>query len=183
MKLRPASFLVLGMVRLGARSGYAIKQAADASTQFFWPMSLAQVYPELARLEAAGLLRREADPQGGRERNSYALTDAGEEALQAWLRSERTAPTQFRDEGLLRLFFADALADADQLALISSLRERATAVATTTREEIVPAAEALESAGVHCPALIARLRADTYAYIDGWLAEAETERRERRGTD
>lgn len=183
MKLRPASYLILGMVRLGARSGYAIKRAADASTQFFWPMSLAQVYPELARLEAAGLLRREADPRGGRERHSYTLTDPGEEALQAWLRSPRTEPTQFRDEGLLRLFFADALPDADQLALVSSLRERAIAVATATREEILPAAAALESAGLHGPALIARLRADAYAYIDSWLAVAERELRDRGGTD
>jgi DNA-binding PadR family transcriptional regulator len=182
MKLRPASFLILGMVRLGARSGYAIKRAADASTQFFWPMSLAQVYPELARLEAAGLLRREADPRGGRERHHYSLTDSGEEALQNWLRSARTEPTQFRDEGLLRMFFADALADTDQLALIRSLRERASAVATATRQEILPSAEALESAGVRCPALIARLRADTYAYIDGWLSEAEAELRDRNGT-
>lgn len=51
MKLTPPSFLTLGMIRLGARSGYAIKKAADMSTRFFWPTSLAQVYPELARLE------------------------------------------------------------------------------------------------------------------------------------
>jgi DNA-binding PadR family transcriptional regulator len=42
---------MLGMLRLGARSGYAIKKTADLSTKYFWPTSLAQVYPELARLE------------------------------------------------------------------------------------------------------------------------------------
>src|SRR5207248_9293619 len=49
MKLRPPSYLMLGMVRLGAKSGYAIKKATDVSTRVFWPTSLAQVYPELAR--------------------------------------------------------------------------------------------------------------------------------------
>src|ERR1700743_2790949 len=73
MKLRPASHLILGMVRLGAGSGYAIKKAADVSTRFFWPMSLAQVYPELGRLERAGLLSRTEDSLGGRERFAYEL--------------------------------------------------------------------------------------------------------------
>ena len=175
MRLRPASYLILGMVGLGARSGYAIKQAADGSTQFFWPMSLAQVYPELARLHGGGLLRREEDPRGGRERHAYALTDAGEQALGEWLRSGHAESTQFRDEGILRLFFADALTPADQLALLRRLRERAAAVTASTREEILPAAEALEASGTRGPALVARLRADTYSYVEGWLERAEAE--------
>jgi DNA-binding PadR family transcriptional regulator len=72
---------MLGMVRLGARSGYAIKRAADFSTRFFWPTSLAQVYPELAKLERAGLLIRHEDPQGSRERYAYQLTEQGETTL------------------------------------------------------------------------------------------------------
>jgi len=58
VELKPPAYLMLGMVRLGARSGYAIKRAADASTRFFWPTSLAQVYPALGRLEAAQRGRR-----------------------------------------------------------------------------------------------------------------------------
>src|ERR1700743_2072876 len=87
MKLRPASHLILGMVQLGARSGYAIKKAADVSTRFFWPMSLAQVYPELGRRERAGWFSRAAAPDGSRERHAYELTAAGEEALLAWMES------------------------------------------------------------------------------------------------
>ena len=81
IKLTPTSYLMLGMVRLGVSSGYAIKKAADTSTQNFWPTSLAQVYPELARLEGAGLLTRRSDPQGGRERSAYTITERGEAAL------------------------------------------------------------------------------------------------------
>src|SRR5438874_10793974 len=99
MKLRPPSYLMLGMVRLGARSGYAIKKATDVSTRAFWPTSLAQVYPELARLEEAGLVKRRDDPHGGRARSAYEITKEGEQALLAWLGSPREAPLQFRDEG------------------------------------------------------------------------------------
>src|SRR5207248_9276157 len=118
MKLRPPSYLMLGMVRLGAKSGYAIKKATDVSTRVFWPTSLAQVYPELARLDQAGLLRRRDDPLGKRARSAYEITEQGEAALLAWLRSPREPPLQFRDEGVLRLFFADALPVEEQLALV-----------------------------------------------------------------
>jgi DNA-binding PadR family transcriptional regulator len=175
MKLTPSSFLMLGMVRLGARSGYALKKAADASTRFFWPTSLAQVYPELAQLVQAGLLTREADHQGSRERFAYSLTEQGEQALSKWLRSAHEAPTQFRDEGVLRLFFADALSEEDQLTLIRRMRDRVRAVAAHTREEIVPLAETLQEAGTRYPAMVARLRADTYEFMERWLAEREAE--------
>lgn len=175
MKLRPPAFLMMGMVRLGARSGYAIKRAADTSTRFFWPTSLAQVYPELARLERAGLLSRRDDPHGARRRSAYELTEEGEEALLAWLRSPREAPTHFRDEGVLRLFFADALPPQDQLALVRRLRERARAAAAYMRDEILPVAKALEDDGTRYPALVARLGADSYAYVERWLAELEDE--------
>jgi DNA-binding PadR family transcriptional regulator len=145
------------------------------STRFFWPTSLAQVYPELARLVNAGLLTRREDPQGSRERFAYELTDQGEAALDAWLRSTHEAPTQFRDEGVLRLFFADALTDEDQLALVRRLRERVRGVSSHPREEFVPLAEALEASGTRYPALVARLRTDTYAYVELWLERLEAE--------
>lgn len=175
MKLRPASFLILGMVRLGIGSGYAIKKVADISTRFFWPTSLAQVYPELGRLEEAGLVSRHEDPQGDRERFAYELTEEGEAALLAWMRSSNEGSTQFRDEGILRLFFADGLPRKDQLALVRRLRARARAGVTETRDEILPRAEALEQAGVRFPAHVARLRAETYASTEQWFSRLESE--------
>ena len=117
------------MVRLGINSGYRIKKAADKSTQNFWPISLAMVYPELARLEAAELLKRRSDPHGGRARSAYTITKKGEKALSTWLRSTKVAPVQIRDEAMLRLFLADALEHEDQLELVRRLRERNSAIA------------------------------------------------------
>ena len=166
---------MLGMVRLGARSGYAIKKAADASTRFFWPTSLAAVYPELARLEREGMLKRRDDPRGARTRSAYELSRGGEAALREWLRSPREAPTQFRDEGVLRLFFADVLSPEDQLILVRRMRERALSASTLLREEIMPVADAMKPAGVRYPALVAQLGADTYAYVEQWLATLEND--------
>jgi DNA-binding PadR family transcriptional regulator len=175
MELKAPSFLMLGMVRLGARSGYAIKRAADASTRFFWPTSLGQVYPALGRLEAEGLLERSEDSHGARARFSYELSPEGEAALLDWLRAPEEAPVQFRDEGLLRLFFADALPPADQLALVRRLRQRAEATASQVAEQVAPYAEGLERSGLRFPALAARLGADSYEHAAGWLARLEAE--------
>lgn len=181
VKLTPTSYLVLGMVRLGAGSGYRIKQAADLSTQNFWPTSLATVYPELARLEAAGLLKRRSDPQGGRARSAYTITKEGEGALLAWLGSERVTPVQIRDEAMLRLFLADALEPEDQLGLIRRLRERNGRKADELQREAVPRAEALSEHGIRYVAVTARLSADLIAYAEKWLqrleGELEAERR------
>ncbi|TMK98041.1 MAG: PadR family transcriptional regulator [Actinobacteria bacterium] len=175
IKLKPPAYLMLGMLRLGASSGYAIKKAADVSTRFFWPTSLAQVYPELARLEREGLVTRRDDAHGARARSAYQITERGEAALLAWLRSTHEAPLQFRDEGVLRLFLADAIPYADQLALVRRLRSRAHAATVHMRSEIVPLADALAEGGTRYPAVVARLGADTYAYAERWLGRLEAE--------
>lgn len=178
IKLTPTSYLVLGMVRLGVSSGYRIKKAADQSTQNFWPTSLAMVYPELARLEEAGLLRRRNDPHGGRARSAYTITGKGEKALSAWLRSTKEAQVQIRDEAMLKLFLADALEHDDQLELVRRLRERNKKVADELQGEIVPRAEALESQGIRYVAAAARLSADLIGYAESWLGELEGELRD-----
>ena len=175
IKLTPHSYLMLGMVRLGVSSGYAIKKAADGSTQNFWPISLAQVYPELARLEGAGLLSRRDDPQGGRIRSAYSITEEGEEALRAWLRSPTLVPAQMRDEALLRVFFADALESEDQIELIRMVRERNHAMVDELRSEIIPAAEAFEPLGVRYVAVSARFLGDFMAFAEQWLVRLEAE--------
>ena len=94
MRLKPGSYLILGMLDSGISTGYAIKRAVDRSTRFFWAASLAQVYPELAALENGGYIIGTDAPRGARPRRVYRLTDKGREALQEWLRSERIADFQ-----------------------------------------------------------------------------------------
>jgi DNA-binding PadR family transcriptional regulator len=180
MKLRPPSYLVLGMVRLGAKSGYAIKKATDISTRVFFPTSLAQVYPELARLERAGLLTRNDDPQGGRSRSAYAITDQGEKALLAWLGSEHFAPTQLRDETLLRLFLADALTHEKQIALIRMMRDRARDAERWMQTEVIPAAQAFERSGPRHPHTVAQLGAETYGFLADRLEQLVSELEQER---
>lgn len=112
------------MIRLGRRSGYEIKQLVDVSTRFFWAASYGQIYPELRRLEEAGLIRGEDASANGRQRRSYELTAAGGEALDSWLRSDGVPLFELRDEGLLKIFFSDGVPVEDRLANARAMRRR-----------------------------------------------------------
>ena len=48
--------MAMAMVRDGINTGYPIKQMLEQVASFFWSASYGQIYPELRRLEAAGLL-------------------------------------------------------------------------------------------------------------------------------
>jgi len=120
MKLSRTAYVILGMLGFGAGSGYDIKTAVDRSTRFFWAASYGQIYPDLARLEKAGLVAGKSSPTGARKRKEYTLTEAGRAELVRWLEAP-ASPPELRDENLLKLFFADAL-PVDQA--LEHVRER-----------------------------------------------------------
>jgi PadR family transcriptional regulator, regulatory protein AphA len=172
MRLKPSSYLILGMLNLGHQTGYAVKRSVDRSTRFFWAASLAQVYPELAALEEGGFVVSTQDPHGARPRKAYRLTDEGRAALDEWLRSERIPDFEFRDEGLLRLFFADALPLEEALELVRRLRARADEIERDFDARILPLAEAAPGRFL---LIAAREGADYYSWRAGWLRRLEAE--------
>src|SRR5277367_3820835 len=109
MELKKGAYLVLGMIATGCRSGYEISKNAEITSRFFWAAGDGQIYPQLRRLAADGLIRGEREVRGEREKNVYELTDTGHDALREWLLSDEPAMWELRDEGLLKLFFADEL--------------------------------------------------------------------------
>jgi DNA-binding PadR family transcriptional regulator len=125
--LSPTGYVILGFVRNEPRSGSEIKALVDNSTRFFWAASYGQIYPELKRLSEAGLITGSDSPTGGRKRTVYEITADGEEELRAWLRQ---APETFemRDEGLLKLFFADALPREEAVEILRAMRAKRLAV-------------------------------------------------------
>jgi PadR family transcriptional regulator, regulatory protein AphA len=172
MRLKPSSYLVLGMVNLGHQTGYAIKRSVDRSTRFFWAASLAQVYPELAALEADGYVVSTEDPHGARPRKAYRLTDQGRAALAQWLRRERAPDFEFRDEGLLRVFFADALPLEDAIELVRRLRVRAEEIERDFHDRILPLAQAAPGRFLF---IAAREGADYYSWRAAWFRSLESE--------
>jgi len=133
MELSPTAYVILGFLRTSPRSGYEIKALVDNSTRFFWAASYGQIYPELRRLAAAGLIEGSDASRDGRKRTVYAITTAGRKELRAWLREP---PTTFetRDEGLLKLFFAGALPPQEAVNTLQAMRERSQGTLVRLRE-------------------------------------------------
>ncbi|RDI25685.1 PadR family transcriptional regulator [Rhodococcus sp. AG1013] len=83
------------------RSGYDIGHEFDGMLKFVWHAKPTQVYPELKRLAAEGLIREQ--DEGPRGRKPYEITDAGRAALRHWL-TATTPDHSLRNETVLRSF-------------------------------------------------------------------------------
>lgn len=116
-RLGATSYLVLGMVALrGPSTPYQLKQAVERSVGNFWSFPHSQFYDEPARLVRAGLLEEQREV-GGRHRRTYTITDAGSEALRAWLREPVAEALEVRDVAQLKLFYEELGDPADVAAL------------------------------------------------------------------
>jgi PadR family transcriptional regulator AphA len=180
MDLSPTAYVVLGMLRHGCRSGYEIKQVVDHSTRFFWAASYGQIYPELRKLATAGLVEGEAKPQGGRRRTVYRLTDAGRRELRDWL-AEDPEVLEVRDEGLLKLFFADA-APPGKAAEILDAKRRAHERKLEQLREIKPLASAHADSDPY-PYMVLRHGLAFNQWIVEWCERARAELEASSGLD
>jgi DNA-binding PadR family transcriptional regulator len=168
------------MLRFGSRTGYEIKQKIEISTRFFWGASYGQIYPELKRLAAAGLVEVEAAPRGGVKRNAYRLTAAGERALHEWLADPDAQLFEMRDEALLKVFFGDLLTDAELLACVRARREWCERVLVLFRQ--IDDLPVPEWAGRGSPTEALEYGIELMAWMRDWYARKERDltRRARR---
>lgn len=112
---------MLGLLEHGGPcTPYGLKQAVAASVGNFWSVPHSQLYAEPARLAAAGYVIEDQE-EGGRRRRTYSITDAGREALRAWLVDVELPAPEMRDPGLLKLFFG---ADPAAIAPAEAARHR-----------------------------------------------------------
>ena len=118
LRAGPVSYLVLGIVALrGPSTSYDLKRFVQLSIGHFWPFPHTQLYAEPARLAEAGLLE-ETREETGRRRRYYSITAAGREVLGEWLGEPVTSPMEYRDLGLLKLFFGE-LAEPEQIQALA----------------------------------------------------------------
>lgn len=110
MSLRHA---VLGLLARQPSTGYELTRTFDRSLRTSWHASHSQIYPELAKLEAAGLV--EIVGHGARRSKTYGITAAGRAELRRWL-VESVPDRSQRNESGLRLFLTPLLDRADRRA-------------------------------------------------------------------
>jgi DNA-binding PadR family transcriptional regulator len=142
VELSATAKVILGMLAARPRSGYEIKQLVDSSARFFWAASYGQIYPELKKLEQAGLIAGDDSSQGARQRTTFKLTAKGRRAAREWI-AEPPEVLETRDEGLLMLFFAGSI-EPQRAAEIA--RERA-ATSRAKAAELRAIADQVEASG------------------------------------
>jgi DNA-binding PadR family transcriptional regulator len=109
-------------------SGYAVRAAISETLGHFWSESFGQIYPALARLSEAGLVRTAGS--GRTSGRVFEITDAGLDRLRALL-AEPDEPAPARNGLLLRLFFGRLLGPQVCHDLVLDVRQRAEAALAT----------------------------------------------------
>jgi DNA-binding PadR family transcriptional regulator len=108
MSLRHA---ILGLLARQPSTGYDLARLFDLSLRTTWHASHSQIYPELARLEEAGMV--EVVGHGPRRSKTWAITEAGSEELRRWV-VEEEPDRSVRNESGVRLFLTLLLAPEDR---------------------------------------------------------------------
>ena len=120
-KLTPFSYVVLTLV---GESGAGPHDLVTMMRQgrMYWAAPESQFYAEPKRLAAAGYLEATKQPGRTHARTHYTLTDAGREALTAWL----ATPTRFpriQNEAVVRVLACEYADRGELLKSLNALRE------------------------------------------------------------
>ncbi len=117
MSLRIA---LLGLLTAyGSASGYDLTKGFERSVAHVWQAGHSQIYPELAKMTADGLVTVEAE--GARGRKIYSITSEGRAELRAWLIGhDPTGPA--RNEVALQAFLLPLLDPGEALDVLERLK-------------------------------------------------------------
>lgn len=161
-ELTASGAAVLSLLTFGEASGYELRTRADATLRFFFAApAMSQIYAELDRLAADGLVAsREAQRPGSRPGRVWRLTAKGRRRLARWAAEEPVPPTVYRDHLALRLMLGALIAPERLEEMVDEQRERIEA----DRADLRAVAEGLDPTdpAVAHPALVAEWGLDTY---------------------
>jgi DNA-binding PadR family transcriptional regulator len=108
---------LLGVLKDRPLTGYDLVRYFQGTLGFLWSAPQSQIYPELRRMEAAGLVEATVKPRGQRaQKRIYSVTDAGMAELRRWATDFMPLPAH-RDPVFLRAAFFD-------LAPLDAVREQ-----------------------------------------------------------
>ncbi|MFJ6788759.1 PadR family transcriptional regulator [Streptomyces angustmyceticus] len=113
---------VLAALLDGEYSGYQLAKAFDAGVANFWHALPQQLYAELAKLEAAGLISgRQVIQETRPNKRLFQVTDAGLAELERFA-AAASKPSFIRDDLLVKVQAVDRI---DAAPVIEQLEERA----------------------------------------------------------
>jgi PadR family transcriptional regulator AphA len=170
-KLTPFSYVILVLVgENGAGPHDLVRMMRDG--RVYWAAPESQFYAEPKRLEAAGYLAATKQPGRTHERTHYSLTDAGREALNAWLGTPTRFP-RIQNEPVVRLLGSQYAERGVLLESLAALRSELDEL-----DQSLKAAEQRESGLPHRATVLRLNRRLAQRIVDAhrqWLDEVEAE--------
>lgn len=117
-------FAILGLLAHEELSGYELTRRFGKSVGYFWHARSQQIYPELGRLEAEGLVAGRLVEQVGRPHKTlFRITDAGSHQLREWVTTP--SPLTFgKDEFLVKVWSYGQVEPAAAAAALAAQRSK-----------------------------------------------------------
>lgn len=177
-KLTPFSYAVLVLVGEAGAGAHDLVRMMRDGEHVVWSSSPSQWYAEPKRLAELGLLQAEKTPGRTHERTHYTLTDAGRDAVRAWL-AQPSAFTRIQCEPIVRALGAEYAEPATVASSLEALREPlAQAYAALERAEGRVGAHPHRARMLRINYRFMRRVVDAHV---AWLDEAEAELRDAAG--
>lgn len=115
-------FAALGLLAQQPGSGYDLLKRFEYSMANVWPATQSQLYGELNKLAAAGLI--EVTDVGARGRKEYSITPAGRAELSHWMADTQDDPP-YRSAQLLRVFLLGEMTVDHSVEYMKTIAEQA----------------------------------------------------------
>lgn len=116
---------LLGLLNDGPMTGYELDKAFKAALYASWHVQTSQVYYELGKMEALGLVTTELVIQTSRpNKKIYHIEEKGKEAFKKWLLEDHIQEElAMKHPFLMQCFFAGENSKAENLQMLKKFKE------------------------------------------------------------
>lgn len=117
-------YVLLGILSLGASSGYDIKKKIESEIGYFYKVSNGQIYPLLRKLVGENSATFVTEKNVGRpDRKVYTITEKGLGILRQWVTAPVDVQIDNENELLLKLYFGSVEPIGYNIALLTQFKE------------------------------------------------------------
>lgn len=117
-------YAILGLLAVGAKTGYDLKQRFDRSVTGLWAADRSRICRVLEKLWKRGWVSQEVVAQAGRlDRLPRSTSGSGRGAFYRWMEECQSGPPS-RNGFLVQLFFAGLLSDEEAIRLLEAKKQR-----------------------------------------------------------
>jgi PadR family transcriptional regulator, regulatory protein AphA len=97
---------LLALLDAGPMTGYELAKQFDQSVDYVWHAQHSQIYTELRRLEAEGMVVADTVPRGLATKRAYRLTAGGDAELRRWVTTV-DEPAAVRDSAYVKATYLE----------------------------------------------------------------------------